>query len=151
MHPRATLTRDYTRLRRGRWAPRPPDRGFITWTTLTLLTVGSVGNLGSAPALSVLGLASVFLYVLPAVVFLLPVTLVAAELASGWSGGVYHWERIEDARAFYTGPWLDGIVQRYGMQPQIEFYEVFAVTDNASGKVELFEETVAGKIVHQMA
>jgi amino acid transporter len=91
MHPRATLTRDYTRLRRGRWAPRPPDRGFITWTTLTLLTVGSVGNLGSAPALSVLGLASVFLYVLPAVVFLLPVTLVAAELASGWSGGVYHW------------------------------------------------------------
>jgi glutamate:GABA antiporter len=58
---------------------------------LALLTVGSVGNLGSTPALSVLGLASVFLYVLPAVAFLLPVTLVAAELASGWQGGVYHW------------------------------------------------------------
>jgi hypothetical protein len=38
-----------------------------------------------------------------------------------------------------------GIVQRYGMKPQIEFYEVFAVTDNASGKVELFRETVADK------
>jgi hypothetical protein len=24
---------------------------------------------------------------------------------------VYQWERIEDAKAFYTGPWLDGIVQ----------------------------------------
>jgi len=59
--------------------------------TLALMTVGTVGNLGSAPALSVLGLASVFLYVLPAVVFLLPVTLVAAELASGWQGGVYNW------------------------------------------------------------
>ena len=59
---------------------------------------------------------------------------------SGWAGGVYQWERIEDAKAFYHGPWLDGIVQRYGMQPQIEFYEVFAVTDNASGKVELFQE-----------
>jgi len=59
--------------------------------TLALMTVGSVGNLGSAPALSVLGLASVFLYVLPAIVFLLPVTLVAAELASGWQGGVYNW------------------------------------------------------------
>ena len=59
---------------------------------------------------------------------------------SGWAGGVYQWERIEDAKAFYTGPWLDGIVQRYGMEPQIEFYEVFAVTDNACAKVELFKE-----------
>ncbi len=58
---------------------------------LALMTVASVGNLGSAPPLSVLGLASVFLYVLPAVVFLLPITLVAAELASGWPGGVYNW------------------------------------------------------------
>jgi amino acid transporter len=43
--------------------------------------------------LSVFGLASVFLYVLPALVFLLPVSLVAAELASGWPGGVYNWVR----------------------------------------------------------
>jgi glutamate:GABA antiporter len=78
-------------LRRARWAAHRQARGYITWTTLALLTVGSVGNLGSAPPLAVLGLASVFLYVLPAVVFLLPVSLVAAELASGWSGGVYHW------------------------------------------------------------
>jgi amino acid transporter len=58
-----------------------------------MMTVGSVGYLGSAPALSVFGLASVFLYVLPAFVFLLPVSLVAAELASGWPGGVYNWVR----------------------------------------------------------
>ena len=51
----------------------------------------------------------------------------------------------EDAKAFYSGPWLDGIVERYGMNPQIEFYEVFAVTDNSRGKVELFKETVAAK------
>ena len=55
------------------------------------MTVGSVGYLGSAPATSVFGLASVFLYVLPAIVFLVPVSLVAAELASGWQGGVYNW------------------------------------------------------------
>ena len=88
---RTTLTKDYARLRRSRWVPHAQTRGFITWTTLALLTVGSVGNLGSAPALSVVGLASVFLYVLPALVFLVPISLVAAELASGWSGGVYHW------------------------------------------------------------
>ena len=58
-----------------------------------MLTVGSVGYLGSAPALAVFGLASVFLYVLPAFVFLVPVSLVAAELASGWPGGVFNWVR----------------------------------------------------------
>jgi glutamate:GABA antiporter len=58
-----------------------------------MMTVGSVGYLGSAPAMSVFGLASVFLYVLPALVFLVPVSLVAAELASGWQGGVYNWVR----------------------------------------------------------
>ncbi len=66
---------------------------MISWTALAMMTVGSVGYLGSAPALSVYGLASVFLYVLPAFVFLLPVSLVAAELASGWPGGVYNWVR----------------------------------------------------------
>jgi glutamate:GABA antiporter len=71
--------------------PRPPARKFISWTALALLTVGSVGNLGSAPPLAVLGFASVFLYLVPALVFLVPVSLVAAELASGWPGGVYNW------------------------------------------------------------
>jgi glutamate:GABA antiporter len=72
-------------------ARRPQARRFISWTSLALITVGSVGYLGSAPALAIFGLASVFLYVLPALVFLLPVSLVAAELASGWPGGVYNW------------------------------------------------------------
>ena len=72
-------------------AARPQAPRLISWMALALLTVGSVGNLGSAPPLAVLGLASVFLYVLPALVFLVPVSLVAAELASGWPGGVYNW------------------------------------------------------------
>ena len=72
-------------------AARTSAPKLISWTALALLTVGSVGNLGSASALAVVGLASVFLYVLPALVFLVPVSLVAAELASGWQGGVYNW------------------------------------------------------------
>ncbi len=68
-------------------------RRYISWTVLAMMTVGSVGYLGSAPATSVFGLASVFLYVFPAFVFLVPVSLVAAELASGWPGGVYNWVR----------------------------------------------------------
>jgi glutamate:GABA antiporter len=72
-------------------AAQPQARRLINWTALALVTVGSVGYLGSAPTLSVFGLASVFLYVVPALVFLLPVSLVAAELASAWPGGVYNW------------------------------------------------------------
>ena len=63
----------------------------LSWLALAFLTLGSVGDLGTAPATAVFGLASVALYVLPAVVFLAPAALVSAELASGWPGGVYNW------------------------------------------------------------
>ncbi|WP_035804866.1 APC family permease [Kitasatospora mediocidica] len=63
----------------------------ISWLTLALMTTSSVASLRAAPTMAVYGLACVFLYLLPAVVFLLPTALVSAELASGWSGGVYNW------------------------------------------------------------
>jgi hypothetical protein len=59
---------------------------------------------------------------------------------TGWAGGIYQWQTLEDAKLFYSGPWLQGIVERYGMHPDIEFYEVFALTDNSHSKVELFGE-----------
>lgn len=58
---------------------------------------------------------------------------------TGVAGGVYQWERLEDAKTFYGGPWLDGIVERYGQEPSIEFFEVFGITDNTKGTVEAFE------------
>ena len=64
---------------------------MLSWLAMALLTLGSVGDLGAAPAMAVFGLASVVLYVLPAIVFLVPASLVSAELASGWQGGVYNW------------------------------------------------------------
>jgi glutamate:GABA antiporter len=73
--------------------PRVPARSRVTlsWLAMALLTLGSVGDLGATPATAVLGLASVVVYVVPAIVFLLPASLVSAELASGWKGGVYNW------------------------------------------------------------
>ncbi len=93
---------------RGRPGPGPrvrsrvPRKAGLTWLALALLTVGSVGDLGSAPATAVFGLPSVVLYVVPAVVFLVPAALVSAELASGWRGGVYNWvsEGISPAMGF---------------------------------------------------
>src|SRR5215218_1315971 len=70
-------------------APAKPNT--ITWIALALMTTSSVASLRAAPTMAVYGLACVFLYLLPAIVFLLPTSLVSAELASGWSGGVYRW------------------------------------------------------------
>lgn len=66
-------------------------KNYVTWVTLAFMITSSVASLRAAPTMAVYGLAAVFLYVLPAIVFLLPTSLVSAELASGWSGGVYRW------------------------------------------------------------
>jgi glutamate:GABA antiporter len=63
----------------------------LAWTALAFMTVSSVASLRPAPTMAVYGLSSVFLYVVPAILFLIPTALVAAELASGWSGGIYRW------------------------------------------------------------
>ncbi len=68
-----------------------PAAAYITWVALALMTTSSVASLRSAPTMAVYGLAAVFLYIVPAIVFLLPTSLVSAELASGWDGGVYNW------------------------------------------------------------
>ncbi|PTU54982.1 amino acid:proton antiporter [Sphaerisporangium cinnabarinum] len=66
-------------------------KNYMTWLTLAFMITSSVASLRAAPTMAVYGLAAVFLYVVPALVFLLPTSLVSAELASGWSGGVYRW------------------------------------------------------------
>jgi len=79
---------------------------YIAWTALTLMTVSSVASLRPAPTMAVYGLGAVFLYVVPAIVFLIPTALVSAELASGWNGGVYRWvtEGISPRMGF-TAAW----------------------------------------------
>jgi len=70
---------------------RVPAIAYISWLALALMTTSSVASLRAAPTMAVYGLACVFLYIVPAIVFLLPTSLVSAELASGWNGGVYNW------------------------------------------------------------
>lgn len=59
---------------------------------------------------------------------------------TGIAGGVYQWETLVDAKAFYGGPWRQGIVDRYGMEPEIEFFNVFCITDNDQGTVRVLEK-----------
>ena len=79
-----SVARDQTRT-------RAQSVTFISWVALALMTTSSVASLRPSPTMAVYGLAAVFLYIVPAIVFLLPTSLVSAELASGYEGGVYNW------------------------------------------------------------
>src|SRR5215203_5972085 len=74
-------------------APRPArtTTKYISWVALALMTTSSVASLRPSPTMAVYGLACIFLYLVPAIIFLLPTSLVSAELASGYEGGVYNW------------------------------------------------------------
>jgi len=70
---------------------KAPAVNYISWIALALMTTASVASLRPAPTMAIYGLAAIFLYIVPAIVFLLPTSLISAELASGWEGGVYKW------------------------------------------------------------
>ncbi len=61
--------------------------------TLAMINVAAVVSLRGLPAEAEYGLSSIFYYVFAAVCFLVPVSLVSAELATGWpqKGGVFRW------------------------------------------------------------
>ena len=58
---------------------------------------------------------------------------------SGIAGGVYQWATLQDAKSFYQGAWLNGILERYGAYPTIEYFETMAITDNPGGNVTVPE------------
>jgi hypothetical protein len=55
----------------------------------------------------------------------------------GWAGGVYLWQSRADGEAFYPGPWLEGIRERYGMDPEIRYFHTAEMTDNSVAAVLL--------------
>jgi putative glutamate/gamma-aminobutyrate antiporter len=67
--------------------------GKISVMTLAIMNIVAVVSLRGLPAEAEYGLSSIFYYVFAAVVFLIPVSLVAAEMAAAWpqNGGVYRW------------------------------------------------------------
>ncbi len=70
--------------------------------TLTMINVAAIATIRDLPAMAVYGLSSIFYCVVVALVFMIPISLVSAELATGWPqrGGVYVW-----ARQAFGMPW----------------------------------------------
>ena len=65
----------------------------ISMMAFAIMNVTTIVSLRGLPAQAEYGLTSIFYYVFAAVVFLIPVSLVAAELASAYpnQGGVFRW------------------------------------------------------------
>lgn len=60
---------------------------------LAMINVAAICNLKNFPLTAEYGLSAIFLYALAAIVFFIPVSLISAELATGWpeTGGIYVW------------------------------------------------------------
>ena len=56
----------------------------------------------------------------------------------GIAGGVYLWETREAGEACYRGPWLENVrTASGGNEPDIAWFETFAVVDNESRKIRI--------------
>lgn len=74
-------------------AASPPSIKKLGIGTVAIMNIVAVVSLRGLPAEAEYGLSSIFYYLFAAVFFLVPVSLVAAELATGWSekGGIFRW------------------------------------------------------------
>ena len=73
----------------------------MAWPALGMLMVASVGSIAQLSDSASFGLGAVTVYLLPALLFLLPVGLVSAELATANRGGIFVW--VKDAFGDRTG------------------------------------------------
>ncbi|MCX7116730.1 MAG: APC family permease [Legionellales bacterium] len=85
----------------------------ISVLALVMLISGAIDSIRNLPATAMFGSSLIFYFVFSAIVFLIPVALVSAELSSTWAeeeGGVYSWVRsaFGDSFAFFT-IWLQWI------------------------------------------
>lgn len=66
----------------------------ISVFALVLLITGAIDSIRNLPGTALFGSALIFFFIFSAIVFLIPVALVSAELSSTWSeeeGGIYSW------------------------------------------------------------
>jgi len=71
--------------------------------TLAMINVAAVSSVRNWPTIAEYGFSSLFFFALAAVLFLIPVSMAAAELSTGWpkSGGIFVW--VKEAFGHRTG------------------------------------------------
>lgn len=65
----------------------------ISVFTLAMINIAAVSSVRNWPTVAEYGFSSVFFFALASILFFIPVSMVAAELATGWpkTGGVFEW------------------------------------------------------------
>lgn len=81
----------------------------ISVFTLAMINVAAIGSVKNWPLTAEYGFSSLFFLLLAALIFFLPISLIAAELATGWPklGGIYVW--VKEAfghRLGFLSVWL---------------------------------------------
>lgn len=73
----------------------PTATGLKTFALVMLIT-GAIDSIRNLPSVALFGSSLIFFFIFSAMVFLIPVALVSAELGSAWTekGGVYHWVKL---------------------------------------------------------
>jgi hypothetical protein len=51
------------------------------------------------------------------------------------AGGVYLWRSREHAQQLYTQEWRQFILEKYGAEPMVEYFETPVVVDNLLGEI----------------
>ena len=85
---------------------------FLNMFTLAMLNVATVMSLRGLPMMADVGCQMVFYLLFTALFFLIPSSLVSAELATGWpeNGGVYRWvKEAFGSRCGFVAIWLQWI------------------------------------------
>jgi putative glutamate/gamma-aminobutyrate antiporter len=87
-----------------------------------MMTTVTVMSLRALPPMGAYGLGSVTMWLVPALVFLVPTALVGAELATTWKGGVYVWVReAMGQRLGFAAIWLQWIQNVVWYPTQLAF------------------------------
>ena len=85
------------------------SKHYLSVFALAMMSVAVVMSLRGLPMMAKEGLTMFFYLIFSALLFLIPVSLVSAELATGWpqSGGVYRWvKEAFGARTGFVAIWL---------------------------------------------
>jgi amino acid transporter len=70
-----------------------PDGNLLAWPVMAFLIIATTGSIAQLTAASEYGLGAITVYLIPAVLFMVPSALISAELATGWDGGIFAWVR----------------------------------------------------------
>jgi amino acid transporter len=81
-----------------------------------MINIAAVSSVRNWPTIAEYGFSSLFFFALAAIVFFIPVSMVSAELATGWpkTGGVFSW--VKEAFGHRTGflavwlLWVENII-----------------------------------------